>query len=63
MGDSVTCPDCGAEIESTDGLEAGPNVAEIEAGEDGSISVYRNRDLFLCKQCKNVVGVSPRQRD
>jgi hypothetical protein len=58
MADSLSCPECGNEVESTDELEAGHDVSEIEMEDDGSISVYEKRDLFLCKDCKNPLGVS-----
>lgn len=56
MGDSVTCPECGAEVESMDELEKDHEVAEIEADDDG-FNHYGNRDLFLCKGCKEPLGV------
>lgn len=58
MGDTITCPECGAEVDSMEQLEAEHSVDEIEEEEDGSFSLFENRDLFLCKNCKNPLGVS-----
>jgi uncharacterized membrane protein YvbJ len=59
MGDTLTCEECGHEIESTDGLEA-KEVPEIEAEESGSFSLYGSNDLFLCKNCRKPLGVRRR---
>lgn len=58
MTDTLSCPECEEEIESTDELEDGGEVAEIEADDDGSITLFENRDLFLCKNCKKPLGMS-----
>lgn len=39
-----------------DELEKDHEVAEIEADDDG-FNHYGNRDLFLCKGCKEPLGV------
>ena len=62
MGDTLTCPECGAEVDSMDQLEADHEVHEIEAQDDGSFTLYGNRDLFLCKNCKSHLGVSRSKR-
>jgi uncharacterized Zn finger protein (UPF0148 family) len=58
MGDTITCPECGATVDSMEQLEREHEVHEIEAEEDDSFSLFGNRDLFLCKNCKNPLGVS-----
>lgn len=57
MADTMSCPDCGNEIESTDDLEAGEELTEV-ATENGTVSPYRDRtgDLFLCGGCKRPLG-------
>jgi len=57
MGDSIACPECGAEVDSIEELEAEHEVTELEANDDGSINLFENRDLFLCKDCKKPLGV------
>ncbi len=57
MSDTVSCPDCGTEIESADDLEQ-EDVPEIETHDDGSITLFENNDLFLCKGCKKPLGMS-----
>lgn len=57
MGDTLTCPECGTDIESADQLEDGPEVAELETDDDGSIHLYGKRDLFLCENCRNPLGL------
>lgn len=32
-------------------------VPEFEVEEDGGFSLYENKDLFLCKNCKNPLGM------
>ena len=51
----LECSDCGTEIESTDDLEQ-TELPEVEA-DDGGVSLYGNRDLFLCSGCKKPLGV------
>lgn len=58
MTDSLSCPECETEIESTDELEEGGEIPEIEQEDDGSISLFENHDLFLCKNCKKPLGMS-----
>lgn len=58
MSDTLECPECEASIDSTDGLETGGEVAEVEPEEDGSFQLYENHDLFLCKNCRKPLGVS-----
>ena len=62
MAETVSCPDCGAEFEKIDELEKGGELPEIESGEGGTINLFENRDLFLCKNCKNPLGVSRSKR-
>ncbi|WP_049906709.1 hypothetical protein [Halorubrum tebenquichense] len=57
MSDTITCPECGEEVDSVEQLEEGHEVPEIEVEDDGSFSLFRNRDLFLCKNCKNPLGM------
>ena len=57
MLDTMTCPDCGTDIESTDDLEESEELTEIET--DGeTVSPYRDKtgDLFLCSGCKRPLG-------
>ncbi len=61
MGDTLTCPECGKEIESMDHLETAHEVAEVEPEDDGSFTLYENHDLFLCEGCKKPLGVNKRQ--
>ncbi|MFC7230608.1 hypothetical protein ACFQMM_02980 [Saliphagus sp. GCM10025308] len=56
MADTLTCPECGDTIRSREHLEAGHEVAELEPNEDG-LTLYGNRDLFLCRNCKRPLGV------
>ncbi|MFQ3285551.1 MAG: hypothetical protein ACI9TI_000944 [Natronomonas sp.] len=57
MSDTITCSGCGEEVDSIEQLGESHSVPEIEAEEDGSISLFGNRDLFLCKNCKNPLGM------
>lgn len=57
MGDTLHCPDCETEIDSADDLETSSDVPEVDVEEDGSFSLFENRDLFLCKSCKRPLGV------
>jgi len=57
VGDGITCPDCGTDVESADQLTDGPEVTELETDDDGSIRLYGNRDLFLCENCRRPLGV------
>jgi hypothetical protein len=58
MSDTLNCPECDNEIESIDELERGDEITEVEESDDGSISLFENRDLFLCKNCKKPLGMS-----
>ena len=58
MADTLACPECGTEVESADDLETGSSVPEVETTEDGGVRLFRNRDLFLCKNCKKPLGFS-----
>lgn len=57
MADSITCPGCGEEVESAAALEE-HEAPEIEVNDDGTLNVYENRDLYLCKSCKQTLGTS-----
>ena len=57
MGDTVTCPECGETVDSVEQLETNHAVPEIEENDDGSVSLFENSDLFLCKNCKSPLGV------
>lgn len=56
MGDTLTCPECGNEAESIEELESEHGVPEVEVQDDGSVSLFENHDLFLCKGCKAPLG-------
>jgi uncharacterized protein with PIN domain len=58
MSDTLSCPECDEEIESTDELETGEQVPEVEEDDDGSLTLFQNHDLFLCKNCKKPLGMS-----
>ena len=58
MTESVSCPECGAETDSAAELESGPAVPTVETNDDGTISLYESRDLFLCSNCRATLGVS-----
>lgn len=62
MSDSLTCSECGKDIESTDDLER-TEVPAVETDEDGSVSLYGNDDLYLCSGCKKPLGVGRSQAD
>lgn len=55
MAEKIDCPECGNEVESTDDLETGGEVREMEA-DDSSVTLFQNHDLFLCKGCKKPLG-------
>jgi hypothetical protein len=57
MTDNLSCPECGASVESKDELVAEHEVSEIEFEDDGSLNLYGNRDLYLCEECKKPMGV------
>lgn len=58
MAETLSCPECEKEIESTDDLEEGGKIAELETDDDGSVTLFENHDLFLCKDCKKPLGMS-----
>ncbi len=56
MESELTCPNCETTIESKAQLTEGHEVTEL--GFDGkNISLYGNRNLFLCKNCKRPLGI------
>jgi len=57
MGDTITCPECGEAVDSVEQLEEGHSVPEIAVEDDGSVTLFENNDLFLCKNCKNTLGM------
>lgn len=58
MVDTLSCPECGTTVESADDIEPDREIAEIATNDDGSISLFENRDLFVCTNCKNPLGIS-----
>ncbi|KTG11296.1 hypothetical protein AUR64_05060 [Haloprofundus marisrubri] len=58
----IHCPDCDADIETTDDLEGGPEVAELEL--DEAVTPPRvmlgagTRALWRCENCGAVLGVN-----
>ena len=58
MTDTVTCSECGSEAASADDVEIVHDVAEIEIEDDDTFNLFEKRDLFLCKDCRNPLGVS-----
>lgn len=57
MADELSCPDCDKQIESADDLER-EEVPQIGINGDDSISLFESNDLFLCKECKNALGIA-----
>ncbi|MEF8812229.1 MAG: hypothetical protein V5A55_00175 [Halovenus sp.] len=57
MGDTLSCPECGEEVESAEELETQHDVPEVEVDDDGSLTLFENNDLFLCKNCKKPLGM------
>jgi len=54
---SLTCPQCGETVESTDDLEE-DEFMELEIGEGGAISVYGSEQTFYrCRACRKAMGV------
>lgn len=54
---SLSCPQCGETVESTDDLES-EEIQELDVDEDGSVSVYSgNRTFYRCRSCRNAMGV------
>jgi len=64
MGENITCPECGDEVESMEDLEKAHKheVPEFDVEEDGGFKLYGNRDLYLCKNCKSHLGVRRKKR-
>jgi len=58
MSDALTCPECGEAAESAEELDVEHDVPEVEVDDDGSISLFENRDLYLCENCKKPLGMS-----
>jgi hypothetical protein len=59
--DTIECPDCGAEIDSEDQVDV-QEVSEIESKPRGGIGYGSGtNNLFLCKSCKNPLGVGRRE--
>lgn len=58
MSDTISCSECGTTAESTDDFEVEQTVVEVETEPDGSFNLFEKRDLFLCKDCRNPLGVS-----
>ena len=61
MGDTLTCDECGNEIESADDLEQ-TEITEVEPQENGKLNLYGRTNLFLCKECRKPLGVTPRSK-
>lgn len=63
MGDTITCEECGDEVESMEDLEEAhkDEVPEFEVHE-GEFKVYGNNDLYRCKSCKNPLGTHRKQQ-
>lgn len=58
MSDTLSCPECGTSVDSIDDLEVEKAVPEVEPEDDGSFNLFEKRDLFLCADCRNPLGVS-----
>jgi uncharacterized protein with PIN domain len=58
MTDTLSCPECGTEVDSVEELEVEHDVPEIEENDDGSIHLFEKRDLFLCENCRKPLGMS-----
>lgn len=58
MTDTVTCSECGMKAESKDDVEIEHDIDEIEIDDDNGFNLFAKRDLFLCKECRNPLGVS-----
>jgi DNA-directed RNA polymerase subunit RPC12/RpoP len=55
MTEQIDCPECGSEIESDDDIDT-DSIQEMDAS-DNSVTLYGNRDLYRCKNCKKPLGV------
>ncbi len=63
MADEMSCPECGADVETTDDLEEAGTVEELEPKADGTFEFYGNkRDLFRCADCRKPLGVGHSRR-
>jgi hypothetical protein len=61
--DSIECPDCGATVGSRDDVDV-EETREIEDRPRGGIGYGdATRNLFLCKNCKNPLGVGSRDSE
>jgi hypothetical protein len=58
MTDTLSCPECGTDVDSADDLDTGEELTQVEIEADGSIDLFEKRDLFLCSDCRNPLGVS-----
>jgi len=57
MAETLTCPDCDKEIETTADLEESEEITEIETdGETVSPYADKTGNLFLCGGCKRPLG-------
>ena len=64
MSDTITCSECGDKAESMEELNTAHKheVPEFEEDADGGFDLFENKDLFLCKSCKNPLGVRRSQQ-
>ena len=62
MSDTIVCPECDDEAESMAELSEAHQheVPEFDVDEDGGFNLHENKDLFLCKSCKNPLGIRQR---
>lgn len=56
MAETLSCPDCGTEVESAEQLVAEHEVTELDV-EDGAFNLFGSRDLYLCEDCRTPLGV------
>ncbi len=50
----LTCDDCGATVESEDDVETD----EVQVVTEGLTYGDQSRNLYMCKNCKTILGVS-----
>lgn len=64
MSDTITCSECGEVAESIEDLNEAHKheVPEFEVEENGGFKLFGNQDLFLCKNCKNPLGMRRKKR-
>lgn len=55
--DQITCPDCGDAIESEDDVES----QEVKIVREGLTYGDESQNLFMCKGCKTILGVSEKR--